>query len=464
MSIKSRLFIALFLSITSFNHIFSIADWTILIYVQAKNNLSRFATQNLYSMAKIGSNNNLNILVQWYQPGKDGVWRYQILKDEIKLDTYLPINSDGTNVKDLVDSMEWAVNKYPAKNNFLILWNHGVGIIDPIWHRRSGFGLGYGLGLSGQEFNEVVINNQNIVENQVINSNDQEQFFPIKIDDELTQAFNNSQDFDYLTLNQHRGILFNEQSRSYLNNEELLEALKQIKENVLKGKQLDIFGMDACLMSMIEIGYLARGYAKYMVSSQEVELAYGWNYLDLFTAISSGTTTPIDMAKGCVLTYHNFYQNKIDFYTQSAVDLDQLDNVKTSINNIILKINEAKKISLSQVKNFIKYARRASTQFTNKSYIDLYSFYFELIKQVDGNLCLTSNQLFKNSLLNLKSELLIGMKSIENAVVAKTSGKKFANTCGLSIYFPTGSVEQSYLQTSFVKDSLWLDLIKDAFV
>jgi len=458
---RRKFFWVLFLSFNLFNYIFSIADWTILIYVQAKNNLSRFATQNLYSMAKIGSNANLNILVQWYQPGKDGVWRYQILKDEIKLDTYLPINSDGTNVKDLVDSMEWAVNKYPARNNFLILWNHGVGIIDPVWHKRIGFGMGYGFGVLGQEFNEVIINNQNITENQVISSNEQEQFFPIKIDDNLTQAFNNSQDFDYVN---YRGILFNEQSRSYLNNEELLEALKQIKTNVLKNKKLDIFGMDACLMSMVEIGYLARGYAKYMVSSQEVELAYGWNYLDLFAATSNGITSPADMAKGCVLTYQNFYQNKIDFYTQSAVDLDLMDDIKTSINNIVLRINESKKYSVSQIKNFIKYARRASMQFTNKSYIDLYSFYFELSKQIDGNLCVTNNQNFKNSLLNLKNELVVGMKALEKAVIAKTSGKKFANASGLSIYFPTGSVEASYLQTTFVKDSLWLELIKDAFV
>ncbi|KKP23815.1 MAG: Peptidase C11 clostripain [candidate division TM6 bacterium GW2011_GWF2_28_16] len=452
MNIRYNLKLFLILILFSFNYIFSVADWTVLIYVQAKNNLSKFATQNLYSMSKIGSDNNLNILVQWYQPGKDGVWRYQILKDQIKLDSYLPINSDGTNVKDLVDSMDWAVKKYPANKNFLILWNHGVGIVDPIWQRRINYGTGHSISFG----NEQTINLTEYSEHQEFVENE----LPIKIDGLLTQNLGMSQDFDFTSL-EHRGILFNEQSRTYLNNEELLEALKQIKTNVLKNKKLDIFGMDACLMSMVEIGYLAKGYAKYMISSQEVELAYGWNYIDLLGSMKATTLSPIDLAKTSVISYQNFYKNKIDFYTQSVVDLDRMDDIKDSINSIVLRVNNAKKISRDVVKNLIKIARRASIQFTNKSYIDLHSFYTEFLKQIDNSLNNINNAQLRTSLVDLKTQLNLGKKVIESVVIAKTAGQRFPTASGLSIYFPVAGVDNSYYKTNFVKECLWLDLIKD---
>ncbi len=461
---RYNLKLLLFLPVLFFNIVLATADWTVLIYVQAKNNLSRFATQNLYSMSKIGSDNNLNILVQWYQPGKDGIWRYRILKNQIKLESYSPVSSDGTNVKDLVDSMDWAVKAYPANKKFLILWNHGVGILDPVWQRRPGAGGVNSLGLGFEQninLSEYDINSTEYLEEQ----NFSEDSLPIKIDSLLTEKLGMSDEFDFSILDHgHRGILFNEHTRTYLNNEELLEALKQIKTKVLNNKKLDVFGMDACLMSMVEVGYLVKDYAKYMLSSQEVELAYGWNYIELFGAMKSEILSPLDLVKNSVVTYHNYYKNRIDFYTQSAVDLEQMDNIKHSINRIVVGVNNAKKHSANYVRNLIRIARRTSIQFTNRSYVDIRSFYSELSNQISRSLNGLSNPALKTSLINLKNELSLGMKVIDAAVIAKTAGKKFAAASGLSIYFPVSGIDYSYYKTTFVKDTLWLDLIKDVAV
>lgn len=454
MNIKRHLGLIFFLTVFSANTVFAIADWTVLIYVQAKNNLSRFATQNLHSMAKVGSNKNLNILVQWYQPGKEGIWRYQVLKNKIKLDSHLNVASDGTNVQDLVDSMDWAVKKYPAKNTFFILWNHGVGIVDPVWQRNMRFAP---LGRS-VDIEKLIIEDQNMNKEEVDLEIDPA--LPIKIDEKLAQRLGLSSDFDFSYFN-HKGILFNEHSRTYLTNEELAEALKQIKTKVLNNKKIDIFGMDACLMSMVEVGYLVKDYAKYMVSSQEVELAYGWNYLDLFGSIKTGTTTPLELAKGSVMTYKKFYDKRINFYTQSAIDLEQMDILKDSIDGIVLAVNECKKYDINLIKNLIKDSRKASIQFTNRSYIDLHSFYFDLSKKVSAKISTINNKMLKKSLSQLKEMLDLGMKLIGSIVVAKTAGTKFPRAHGLSVYFPLGRVDKSYYRTSFVKDSLWLDLVKN---
>lgn len=457
--------IVLFL-ILSTRSVFSIADWTILVYVQARNNLNRFAAQNLHSMSKVGSNKNINILVEWYQPGQEGIWRYKILHNKIELDSYIPTNSDGTNTKDLVNSMRWAKTKYPSKKNSLILWNHGVGIIDPAWKRTIGL---------GKTSKEVIFTEENYALSEL---DKEENKLQIKIDGILTNDFSFTEEFDPSNL-RHRGILFNEQTRTYLTNQELVESLKQIKTDVLKNRKLDILGMDACLMAMVEVGYQAKGYAKYLVGSQEVELAYGWNYTSLFKSMSTGTTTPLEMAKGIVLTYEQFYKNRIKFYTQSAIDLDNMDYVKNNINNVVIKVNECRKHNNNAIKQLIKQARNNSLQFSTKSYIDLYSFYSEFFKKLNSYLTTKGNIGFgkkdqkqpiqKNnvsmakSIQELKDALQEGMKLLEITVVAKTAGPNISTAKGLSIYFPKGKIDNSYYRTNFAKDTLWLDLIQNIF-
>src|SRR5437762_92801 len=72
-------------------------EWTNLVYVQAKNNLSPFALKNFSDMASIGSNENMTTLVQWYQPGHQGVWRYKVEKGKMVLDECNPADTDGNS-------------------------------------------------------------------------------------------------------------------------------------------------------------------------------------------------------------------------------------------------------------------------------------------------------------------------------------------------------------------------------
>ncbi|MCF7799870.1 hypothetical protein K9L05_02465 [Candidatus Babeliales bacterium] len=413
-------------------------DWTILIFVQAKNNLSKFATKNLTDMASIGSNNKINILVQWYQPNQQGIWRYKIEKNQINLETHIAQNSDGSSSEDLVGSMKWAVNNYPAKNYFLVLWNHGVGILDPVWNSSHRMHISPYLSVENPKL-EI---------------------------EGITKNFENE-------LSSHRGILFNELNRTYMNNQELANALRQIKTDVLKNKKLDILGMDACLMAMIEVGYQIRNYAKYMVASQEVELANGWDYLTLLKNLSLGNINPITLAVNIVKTYEHYYANKIQFYTQSAVDLENMDLIKEGINQIIKDIDICKKLDTVKIKKLIQNSRSESIQFSNKNYIDLYSFYSQFHKKLNENytkqaLNIIKNQHTKNELTksvnNLKESLQLGMKLVENAVVAKTAGKTFSGTQGLSIYFPFSSyIDKSYVKTEFAQDSLWVKFIRDTY-
>ena len=434
---KFAVFLFAFLTATT---LFAQADWTVLVYVQSRNNLNKFAAKNLNDMAAVGSNQNVNILVQWYQLHQSGAWRYKIDKNKLSLDTFLPAHTDGNGVEDLVDSARWAVTKYPAKKYFLILWNHGFGILDPIWGRLRGTA----------SFSPIFSSPRFEIEG-------------------ITKG---------IELENHRAILFNETTKTYMDNKNFVQALSKIKTDVLKNRKLDLLGMDACLMAMLEVAYQARGYAEYMVGSQEVELAHGWDYLTLMQGLSVGGLSSVDLAKSIILIYKNYYKNKINFYTQSVVALENVVYVKQNVDQVVNFVDECRKYDSFGVKNLIKEARKKCLQFSTRSYVDLHSFYSEFYKQLDVHYCknaqnTNSNSSFgrlntnKKSLLlknvnDLKKVLNDGKKLIENSVIANVAGSRHSLAKGLSIYFPTNRIDVSYAKTEFAQEGLWLKFLQNS--
>jgi len=104
--------------------------WTVLVYAQACNNMNNVAHVNFSDMAKVGSDQDTNLLVQWYKERRGGFDRYRILKNNIALDEHVDSRVDGTKAPELIDSVRWAVTKYPAQHYCVILWDHGYGILD----------------------------------------------------------------------------------------------------------------------------------------------------------------------------------------------------------------------------------------------------------------------------------------------------------------------------------------------
>jgi hypothetical protein len=417
------------------------ADWTFLVYAQANNSLCPFAQKNFADMASIGSGKDLNLLVQWHDPTHKGIWRYKVERGRMELDMHLPVNIDGNAAKDLVDSMNWAVNKFPAKKYALILWNHGIGILDPVWGNQS----------MGFVRNEAILGNPRAhIEGITYIENSNFKDLPLK---KITKKA--------MRKGGHRGILFNENTKTYMNNQTLSSALSAIKTTVLKNKNIDLLGMDACLMAMVEVCYQVRNYADYFVGSEEVELAFGWSYAPVVQRFV-GKPTPVEAAKGIVQSYENLYRNKINFYTQSAIDLKLMDDLKNSINLVVQKLTACRAIDQRKVTATLKQARNQALQFSTSSYIDLFSFFQELQISVSANFSRTTtrNTQLIDASMELKNAIDIATKFIEQTVVANAAGKNMAQAKGLSVYFPVnGPVDQSYLYTDFATDCDWHSLL-----
>jgi hypothetical protein len=116
------------------------AEWTFMVYMGGDNNLEDEGIKDINEMETIGSDPNINIVVQFDRaPGEDqsnGDWtdtrRFLIMKD---YDTNI-INSPLKGVlgeanmahpQTLLDFINWSVTNYPAEHYFLDLWGHGRG-------------------------------------------------------------------------------------------------------------------------------------------------------------------------------------------------------------------------------------------------------------------------------------------------------------------------------------------------
>lgn len=394
------------------------AEWTVLLYIQAKNNLHQSATENLSQIAKIGSTEKVQIIAQWHQPGQAGVWRYKIDPNNIKLESVSEKACQEHTADELVNFVRWGVQNHPAEKYALVLWNHGIGILDPNW--------GHPIRMLQNPLEMSC--NQRLQMEGVIETTFFEGFSP-----------------------EQRGILFDETRRVYMNNQELVKAFTTIKNDVLGGQKLDVIGMDACYMQMAEVAYQLHPFGKYLIASQDVELAQGWNYPALITQlVQNPSWDALQLAQSVVDTYELLYKGRTNLFTQSALRLDLLHDIKENIHAVAMQLIDCFERYPKETRALIRQARNKCQQFSMQTYIDLHSFYTEMHKQ------LASSGSFAK---NLHTTVTHGMSLMQNCVVANTASAYFGRARGISIYFPMNKVDASYLKTCFAQDCAWVDFL-----
>ncbi len=107
------------------------ARTTVLVYMVASDLEENFggATSNLQEMMKVGSSNDLNIIVETGGARKEGwttVKRQRVLNGKMEVIKDLG-SQDMTKGENLRSFIEWGVETYPAESYHLVFWDHGGG-------------------------------------------------------------------------------------------------------------------------------------------------------------------------------------------------------------------------------------------------------------------------------------------------------------------------------------------------
>ena len=223
---------------------------------------------------------------------------------------------------------------------------------------------------------------------------------------------------------------------------ELEDALSAISVQI--GKNIDIVGMDACLMAMAEVAYQIKDCADILVASEESEPGDGWPFDTILAElIANPTMSSTQLAADIVDKY--IYSYPYNDVTQSAIDLSYMDTLATQLSNFALAIMSD---TLTPSINYID-AAYFSQYYGDPDFIDLYDF--------------CSNVLIYSYNVQVKSIALSIQQTLINSVVINSNynGWGVSGSKGLSIYFPWYYAYNSnkYNSTNFAQDTFWDEML-----
>jgi hypothetical protein len=256
----------------------AVADWTVLVYLDADNDLEKPMMRNLEDMVAVGGTDRVQIIVLAARsPESQGLYTGVPVGGLADWSTTKLLRVERGRLKELADwghadmgdgqtlarFLETATHDYPAKRYGLVFGDHGMA-----W-----------AGVSVTE----------------------------------------SQDYDALTV------------------DEIATALGTI---VPKTGRFELIGFDACLMADLEAAKTLAPHARYLVASEEIEPSDGWDYRALFARLTA--TPAVDglgLGRMAVDTYRDYFlksqvhalQEKARAITLALVDLDKVAAVDQAV-------------------------------------------------------------------------------------------------------------------------------------
>ena len=387
-------------------------DWTVLVFVNGDNNLEGAAIDDLNEMEAAGSSSQLNIVVQLDRisgyDSSNGNWttckRFYVTQDPAGYDSTIV----STEIADLgernmgdpatlIEFAQWGKDNYPAKHYALVLWDHGNG-----WRLLE-------------------------------RSTDEKGVAPTDVDTGGPMVA-------------PAGIGWDDTSGGdYITTPELRFALQSI--NTYYGAKIDVLGLDACLMGMLEIDYELAPFVDYRVGAEETEPWDGWDYeASMLWLVSNPAATAAQLAQRLVNDYGSFYGAGSDT-TQSAVDLALVR--QGSVAGEVHTLAGHLRSDISRHWFAIQSARGRVQEYYDSDYIDLYHF-AELLKADSGD-------------PTIQADAQRVMDAIATSVIGEYHGSVLPDSHGISIYFPTCPGYNAKYDTDCLLsvDTDWNDLIVD---
>jgi hypothetical protein len=288
----------------------TIKDWTIMVFINAKNNLEKFGLKDMNEMEMVGSSDRVNVVVEIGRmegfPVSYNYWkgtrRYLIEKDTDTANVTSPVvqslgETDMGDYRSVISFGKWAKSAYPAKKTMLIIWNHGSG-----W---------------------------------------------VKSDKSLDGV---------------KGISYDDATGSHINTPQMGTILKEIGG-------VDIYGSDACLMQMAEVVYETKDSARYIIGSEESEPGDGYTYNTLLAPLVANPDMKAEeLSRVVVESYSDHYRARNKGSTQSYIRASAVRGFLGEVNEFVSAIITAGE------KDLVRKAMSAARSYAYSESKDLYHF------------------------------------------------------------------------------------------
>jgi hypothetical protein len=301
----------------------ALADWTVMYFINGKNNLESSALMDMNALERVGSNGRVKISAELGrmngQPEGDdhgegdwtGVRRYLVARDDDPLRITSPVlqdlgRADMGSWKELAAFINWSKANFPARRYALVLWDHGNGWL-PVDDANSG------------------------------------DFYNLKgfsLDDETGREF----------------------------------SLPQMAEALRATGGVDFLMLDGCNMGMASVAYELRDGAKTFTASEETEPGVIVRYAQYHALLNANPSMgPEEFAANTVSTYRDYFlglsgDNEGAPATQSALRLAKMEPFRERLDAWVTAALKTDPAAL-------RYARAKAKLFgESPEYRDLYDF------------------------------------------------------------------------------------------
>ena len=379
-------------------------EWTIMVFINGKNNLEPYALKDMNEMEMVGSTDKMNVVVEaglisgYGETPWLGTNRFLITKDT---DTE-KVNSVAVQVlgkvdmgdyKSVADFGKWAKANYPARKYMLVIWNHGSG-----WEKS-------------------------------------------------------------LRASVDKGISYDDETNNHITTPQLGLALKDI------GK-VDVYGSDACLMQMPEVDYEIKDNVDYVVGSEETEPGDGYTYNTFLAPVAAKPEmTPAELAKTAVDAYADHYAEQKTGATQSFVKTAALPGLVTKANAWVDAVmaaglktevqaarSEAMSYEISENKDFYNLVSLVSAKTQNA---DVKAKSADLMGYISKDL--VQHNRFVDQPDNGGGDDPDWEYSAAKA--GKYGGKAYSESHGISVYLPGSAPASGYSELAWASASKWDEFI-----
>ncbi len=255
------------------------------------------------------------------------------------------------------------------------------------------------------------------------------------------------------------GILSDESAQS--DGIDMTEMPLVLKDFVAKNGKLELIGFDACLMANFEVARTVAPFVKTMVASEELEPGDGWNYTPLMTRFTQNPAIDgFGLGRAVVDTYREYYlganpDTKENYVTMSVIDLARIDALAGAISELAVISQGSIRSSGRDAAIKIAKARRDAAQFAKDE--DQPAFTFDVVNYAEN---------VKSQLPASAKAADAVIAAARAAVVYKVNGPIHARANGLSIYFPgsrSGITQNGYDRHPFYQSFKWPALLSEIF-
>src|SRR4051812_3995837 len=403
------------------------AAWTVMVYMAGNNSLSDAAGIDLEELRQVGSSDRVKATVFVKREDGAGASRMVVERNGDHEEVEQLGQLDSGDPQTVVDFVRWSIKTAPADRYALVLWNHGGG-----W--RAG------------DLDQIYAH----VRGEDTGNRDARSEINRRADQAIARAMFTTTVEHVLGLasRAQREICSDDATGHSLDTIELGRVCRAVKQEL--GRPLDVLGMDACLMSNLEVAYQVRGSVGHVVGSEELEPGAGWPYqLVLGDLQADPDMDGARFTTSVVQRYVESYQGDKRSWpiTQCAIATEGVEHLSAALDGL----SEALRAELGQSWPQLLQAQTNAVRFQ-----------FDLVDL--ASLC---DRLGKAS---VSEQTRSAAQAVEDAltpngyVIAEGHlGDEVDGCRGVSVYLPapTDGVSDQYQHLAFARRHHWDELLHD---